>query len=93
MSKFVTLGVLMVLAVPAVAQSPAQTAAQVQPQTSPNSADKIVCRTEETTGTRLGAHKVCAKLSEWREQAEQSQQATQKIQQQDSGVCGEGCGN
>jgi hypothetical protein len=90
MSKLVTLGVLMILTVPAVAQSPGQTAGQSQAQAKPNAVDKIVCKTEETTGTRLGAHRVCATEREWREQAEQTQAAVQKIEQQDSGICREG---
>lgn len=90
MSKVVALSALIVLAHPLVAQSPTQTTAQNQAQPKPNAVDKIVCKTEETTGTRLGGHRVCATESEWREQAEQTQAAVQKIEQQDSGICSEG---
>lgn len=90
MSKFVALSALIVLAPPLVAQSPTQTTAQNQAQPKPNAVDKIVCKTEETTGTRLGGHRVCATETEWRELAEQTQAAVQKIEQQDSGICREG---
>jgi len=89
MSKFMSSIVLMVLAVPTVAQGPGQTA-QTQARPKLNTVDKIVCKSEETTGTRLGAHRVCATEREWREQAEQTQAAVRKIQQQDSGICSEG---
>jgi hypothetical protein len=90
MSKFVALSVLIVLAAPALAQTASQTTAQNEAQPKSTSADKIICKTEETTGTRLGAHRVCATASEWRELAEQTQAAVQKIEQQDSGICREG---
>jgi|tagenome__1003787_1003787.scaffolds.fasta_scaffold20980733_2 hypothetical protein len=89
MSKFLAVSALMVLAVPALARSPDQTAGR-QVQAKPNPADKVICKTEETTGTRLGGHRVCATEHEWRELAEQTQAAVQKIQQQDSGICHEG---
>lgn len=93
MSKLVILSALMVLAVPALAQGTGRTNASVQVQPKPNATEKIICRTEETTGTRLGAHRVCATEREWRELAEQTQAAVQKLEQQDSGICREGsCG-
>jgi hypothetical protein len=90
MSKFVTVSALMVLAVPALAQRPDQTTGASQAQAKRNPADKVICKTEETTGTRLGGHKVCATEQEWRELAEQTQAAVQKLEQQDSGICHEG---
>jgi hypothetical protein len=90
MSRFVVLSVLIVLAASAVAQSSSQTTAQNPTQPKPNTADKIICKTEETTGTRLGGHRVCATEAEWRDLAQQTQAAVQKIEQQDSGICAEG---
>ncbi len=31
--------------------------------------DRVICRTEEQTGTRLGAHRVCLTKLEWNVQA------------------------
>lgn len=90
MLRSVTVSFLIALAVPAVAQNPGQAPASNIARAKPNAGDKIICKTEETTGTRLGAHKVCATEREWRELAEQTQAAVQKIEQQDSGICSEG---
>lgn len=46
----------------------------------PDPLDKIVCRTEDTLGTRLGAHRVCASVRDWKEQAEQNRQAAELMQ-------------
>ena len=46
----------------------------------PDPLDKIVCRTEDTLGTRLGAHRVCASVRDWQEQAEQNRQAAELMQ-------------
>jgi hypothetical protein len=34
-----------------------------------NPEDKVVCRAQVETGTRLGGHKVCMKKSDWEAQA------------------------
>jgi hypothetical protein len=73
MKKFVACCLIASLAVPATAQ-PA-------PQAAPR-----VCKTEDTIGTRLGAHKVCKTSAEWREEAEQNRAATQDLQQAASGL-------
>lgn len=73
---------LILLAVPAaaVAQTPAS-APQAPVEVKKNPLDKVICRTEDTVGTRLGAHKVCATLREWKDQEEENRQALEKIQQ------------
>lgn len=83
MFKFVPLAILAVTAVPAVAQTPVPVAAQTQaaPQAKQDPLDKIVCRYEETIGSRLKSHKVCATVREWREQQEENQDAVQRMQQ------------
>jgi len=47
-------------------------------------ADKIVCKREETIGTRLGAKKVCLTVAEWTELARTHRERTEQIQ---SGSC------
>lgn len=82
MLKFVPLAVLAVAATPSVAQTaapPVQT--QAAAPAKPDPLDKIVCRYEETIGSRLKSHKVCATVREWREQQEDNQDAVQRMQQ------------
>lgn len=42
--------------------------------------DKIVCKKEESLGTRLGARRVCMTVREWAEKSETHQEFTDKIQ-------------
>lgn len=81
MLKLAALSILVAATAPAMAQNaaPATPAAPVQAQKDP--LDKIVCRTEDTLGTRLGAHRVCATLREWHEQEAQNREALEKMQQ------------
>ncbi len=71
--------ILAVIAVPVLAQTPAP-APQVA-EAKPNPLDKVVCRTEETLGSRLGGHKVCATVREWQEQQQENRDAVELIQQ------------
>lgn len=74
---------LIVLAMQAAAgaQAPASTPPAAPVEVKKNPLDKVICRTEDTIGTRLGAHKVCATLREWKDQEEDNRQALEKIQQ------------
>lgn len=51
--------------------------------------NKIVCKSEETIGTRLGAKKVCLTVAEWNNLQREQRERTERIQ---SSVCelGEG---
>lgn len=75
---------LLTASVPAFAQAPAaQPANQTQPAApvaKENPLDKVVCRTEETIGSRLKKHKVCATLREWKDQEEENREAVDRIQ-------------
>ena len=87
MLKFVPF-LLVAAASPAIAQAPAPQPQQPQ-VTAPvkkNPLDKVVCRTEQTVGSRLGGHRVCATVREWQEQAQESRDALEKIQQQGYGI-------
>ena len=42
--------------------------------------DTIVCKKQETLGTRLGARKVCLTVREWNEKAREHREFTDKIQ-------------
>jgi len=87
MMKFAAL-ILIAVASPAIAQTPAPQPQQPQvaEPVKKNPLDKVVCRTEQTVGSRLGGHRVCATLREWQEQAQDSRDALEKIQQQGYGI-------
>jgi len=87
MFKFVPL-FLIAVATPAIAQVPAPQPQppQVTQPVKKDPLDKVVCRTEQTLGSRLGGHRVCATLREWQEQAQESRDALEKIQQQGYGI-------
>jgi hypothetical protein len=86
MLKFAFLTVSLLAAAPALAQ-PAPLAAPAQPQQTAavdkkeNPLDKIICRTEDTLGSRLKAHKVCATLREWKDQEDENRMEFDRIQQ------------
>jgi hypothetical protein len=63
----------------------AQAAPQAQPlPTDPKKSDanKLVCKTEDTIGSRLRAKKVCLTVQQWKEQAAQAREDTERMQQQ-----------
>jgi len=44
--------------------------------------NKIVCEVEETTGTRLGARKICKTVLEWQQMRREQRETVEKFQQQ-----------
>jgi hypothetical protein len=56
--------------------------------------ERIVCKKEETIGTRLGSKKVCLTVADWNALARENRERTEQIQ---SGTCqtgeGQGCLN
>ena len=68
------------LTAPAMSQG---SAPPTQPGAKPavNPLDKVVCRTEESLGSRLNRKRVCLTVREWREQSEASREATERLQQ------------
>jgi hypothetical protein len=77
--------ILIAAATPAVAQVPAPQPQKVEPAKK-NPLDKVVCRTEQTVGTRLGGHRVCATVREWQEQEQANREALQDLQQRGTGI-------
>jgi hypothetical protein len=82
MLKYAPAILLAAIAVPAASQnaapqaaSPAKKAPKLDPL------DKVVCRTEEGTGSRLSAARVCLTIREWNELREASRDAVERIQQ------------
>lgn len=87
MLKFVPL-VLLAAAAPLGAQSapPANTQTQAAPTAKENPLDKVVCRTEETVGSRLKKHKVCATVREWQDMQQENRDAVELYQQRGQAV-------
>ncbi|HEU5481507.1 MAG TPA: hypothetical protein VFU80_00230 [Sphingomicrobium sp.] len=79
-------GALALIAAPAIAQTaPAGTPkAQDVQATESSDANRIVCKKEESLGSRLGAKKVCLTVKEWQELASANREHTEDIQK-DSG--------
>lgn len=75
------LSALMVIAAPAAAQ---QSTGKPQDPTKTDAA-KIICKKEDTIGSRLGAKKVCLTVQEWADLAAANREHTQDIQK-DSGI-------
>ena len=44
--------------------------------------NRLVCEVAQTTGTRLGARKVCKTAAEWAQLKEETRQNVEKVQQQ-----------
>ena len=75
----------MLAAGPAFAQAAPPAQSQVA-EAKPNPLDKVVCRTEETLGSRLKKHRVCATVREWQEQQQANREAVEMQQQRGSSV-------
>ncbi len=81
MKTFLALALLLVgTAQPAFAQT-AASQPRAAKSTSADKLDKIVCQTEESLGSRLNVKRVCKTVREWREEAEGSREALERIQQ------------
>lgn len=81
MLKYVPLFVVMAAAAPAIAQAPTTQNADLKTQTTVNPLDKIICRTEDGLGSRLNRKKVCMTVREWKDQADDSRDAMERVQQ------------
>ena len=64
----------------APANSAAAPAAPAKPSANSSDLDKIVCDKQETTGTRLGAKKVCLTVAQWLEFRRDEQDQLQHLQ-------------
>lgn len=67
-------------AAPTLAQSTANSApANAKPVENPN---EIVCEKQETTGSRIGARRVCMSRAEWADRKLQDRQELERVQVQ-----------
>lgn len=81
MLKYLPFAILLAASAPASAQTPANATPETKADAKANPLDKIVCRTEEGLGSRLNRKKVCMSLRDWKDQADDSREAVEKIQQ------------
>lgn len=71
---------LSILTAPALAETPAGAMADLAADKQ-SDVNKIVCKREETIGTRLGTKKVCLTVQEWLDRERLSKDATGRLQQ------------
>jgi hypothetical protein len=71
MSIFITLALL---------QATTAVAPATQVAVTPPDDAKIVCKTINTTGSRLGGKRMCASKKEWRRMNEEAEKAAREIQ-------------
>jgi hypothetical protein len=76
------------IAAPAIAQAPAAAPAQTQTTAKKADPNEKICVKEETTGSRLGAKRVCMTRAEWADRKLQDQQELTRVQIQRSGQSG-----
>lgn len=69
-----------VLAVAAFALSAPASAEQATRKDNKSDVDRIVCKKEDTIGSRLAAKKVCLSVAEWRRLAELNREETERAQ-------------
>jgi invasion protein IalB len=80
MAKLLPVLVLIMMSVPAFAQSTAPKPQQATEEKK-NDLDRIVCERQETIGSRLAGRKVCMTVSQWQEQKRQYREQIEKFQQ------------
>jgi hypothetical protein len=82
MVKFVLTMSLLAAAAPAFAQVTSLQGNNPAPKG--QDLNRIVCEVEETTGTRLGARKVCKTVLEWQQMRREQRETVEKFQQQNT---------
>jgi hypothetical protein len=79
-----------VAAGPAAAQVTSMVSANPAPKGSNKDLNKIVCEVSQTTGTRLGARKVCKTVLEWQQMRSEHRVNLEGVQRQATST---GCPN
>jgi hypothetical protein len=82
MTRVFVAGVLILAAAPAIAQTAPAQAPRSQPVASTDTSDanRIVCKREDTIGSRLAAKRVCLTVQEWKDRANHYRDETERIQ-------------
>lgn len=76
------------IAAPAIAQAPPAATAQTQTTAKKDDPNEKICVKEESTGSRLGAKRVCMTRAEWADRKLQDQQELTRVQTQRGGPAG-----
>lgn len=85
LARLALLGAPLLFAAPVVAaakDAPPASAAKPASAAESDDAGKLVCRREATSGSRLGAKRVCRTAAEWERTRREDQQMTEKVQSQ-----------
>ena len=69
--------ILSLIAGGAAAQTPGKTGTAAVDKNDPN---RIICKRDDTPGTRLGPKKVCMSFRDWEERAQAGREHTERIQ-------------
>jgi hypothetical protein len=80
MSKPVSLAFLALVG-GALSQSANAQAVNPTPAAHTDPLDRVVCRTEDSLGSRLNAKRTCKTVREWKEDAEGGRDTTERMQQ------------
>jgi hypothetical protein len=84
MLKFVSfVAASLVVASPAFSQT---TPAPAKPQSAQSDKSKLICETQDETGSRLDRKRVCHTPAEWQQIKAESRDAIEKYQQQATGT-------
>lgn len=60
----------------------AQPSTADQQDTTRNAGDRLICKKEDTLGSRLGAKKVCLTAHEWKVLAQENREHTEDVQRE-----------
>jgi hypothetical protein len=64
----------------------AEKVAQGKSRPKTRDSDRIVCQTEETTGSRLGSHRTCKTKAEWEQESQDSAAQFRAYDERDNSV-------
>lgn len=78
MLKYAAFVLIAAVAVPATAQTPATDS---KPVVKEDPLNKVVCRREESLGSRLNAKRVCLTVREWKDMQDANREAFDKFMQ------------
>ena len=76
-----TVGLMVGLSVPAMAQAQTAAPATQPPSAGPNP-NEVICQKQEVIGTRLGTKKVCKTRAEWADSRIQDRHELERVQTQ-----------
>jgi uncharacterized protein (DUF2147 family) len=70
----------MALAGPALAQAASQSAAEPAVEEADNSQNRMICKKEKQSGTRLGSKRTCMTAAQWAQVQRDQREATERAQ-------------